>query len=172
MDVSAFSSKSCAIVLFCYQSKRSVLAAGQRSRQRAHTPRLDVNGDNGLGSGLGLALLLLAVLGETLLTDTLSLGIFLLIIRAKQVDVVVVVVGSRGLGGVQGDLGGVGAVDGVGLGGITRESGKLILVGGDVLVPPSGVGVLGRVGGGGDGLEGHDVGLGSGVAGQAQGQLC
>lgn len=133
-------------------------------KEKKHTPRLDIHSDDRFGGGLGLALLLLAVLGETLLTDTFGLGILLLVVRAKQVDIIIILGGSRGLGGVQGDLGGIRAVDGVGLGSIARESSELILVGGDVLVPPSGVGVLGRIGGGGEGLEGDNVGLGGRVA--------
>lgn len=129
-----------------------------------HTPRLDVHGDDRLGSGLRLALLLLAVLSQTLLTDTGSLGVLLLVVRAEQVDIVVVVSSGRGLGRVQGNLGDLGAVGGVGLGGIAGEGGELGLVGGDVLVPPGGVGVLGGVRRGGDGLEGGNVGLGGGVA--------
>lgn len=124
------------------------------------TPWLDIQSDNGLGSGLDLALLLLAVLGQTLLADTGGLGILLLVVRAKQVNVVVVLGSSRGLGGVQGELRGIGAVGGVRLGGVARKSGKLGLVGLDVLVPASGIGVLAGIGGGGEGLEDGNIGLG------------
>lgn len=91
------------------------------------TPRLNIHGDDRLGGDLGLVLLLLAVLGQTLLTDTGSLGILLLVVRAEQVDIIVVL-GGGGLGGVQGDLGDLRAVDGVGLAGIAVEGGELILV--------------------------------------------
>lgn len=99
------------------------------AREREPTPRLHVHGHNGLGGRLGLALLLLAVLSQALLTDTRSLSILLLIVRAEQVNILVVISGGLGgLGGVDGHLGGLGAVDGVGLGGITRQGGELGLV--------------------------------------------
>ncbi|KAL2279417.1 hypothetical protein FJTKL_13487 [Diaporthe vaccinii] len=125
---------------------------------------LNIHSHDGLGGGLRLALLLLAVLGQTLLTDTGGLSILLLVVGAEQVDIVVVISGGGGLGGVQGDLSDLRAVGGVWLGGIAGEGGELGLVRGDVLVPPGGVGVLGGVRGGGDGLEGGNVGLGGGVA--------
>lgn len=141
---------------------------GQRiyiyKEEEKRTPWLNVQSDDRLGSRLGLALLLLAVLGQTLLTDTGSLGILLLVVRAEQVDIIVLLLGSGGLGGVQGDLRGLGAVDGVRLGGIAREGGELRLVRLDVLVPPGGVGVLGSVGGGGDGLEDGNISLGGVVS--------
>lgn len=138
----------------------------KKEGRKKHTPRLHIHSHNGLGSRLGLALLLLAVLSQTLVPDTGRLRILLLVVRAEQVDILVVVVSSSsgGLGRVQGDLGGIGAVDGVGLGGVAGEGGELGLEGRNVLVPAGGVGVLGRVGGGGDGLEDGDVGLGGVVA--------
>ena len=99
------------------------------------TPGLDVNGDDRLGGGLGLVLLLLLVLGKALLADTGGLRILLLLVAAEQIDVIIVLLGSGGLGGVHGELSGLGAVDGVGLGGIAGEGGEVVVVGGDVLVP-------------------------------------
>lgn len=145
--------------------------ANREARTKGHTPRLNIQRHDGLGGGLRLALLLLAVLGQALLTDTGSLGVLLLVVGAEQVDVVVLLLSGGGLGGVQGDLGDLGAVGGVGLGGIAGEGGELGLVRGDVLVPPGGVGVLGGVRGGGDGLEGGNVGLGGGVAVDGEGYL-
>lgn len=133
------------------------------------TPRLNIHGDNRLGSDLGLVLLLLAVLGQTLLTDTDGLGILLLVVRAEQVDIVVVL-GGGGLGGVQGDLGDLRAVDGVGLAGIALEGGELILECSNVLVPASSSRVLGGVGSLLEGLEDGDVGLGGRVAGVWRGR--
>lgn len=69
-----------------------------------HTPRLHVERDDRLGSRLGLALLLLAVLGQALLPDAGGLDILLLVVGAEQVDVVVVLGGGGGLGGVDGEL--------------------------------------------------------------------
>lgn len=130
-----------------------------------HTPRLDVHGNDGLGGGLGLALLLLAVLGEALLTDAGSLGVLLLVVGTEEVDILILLLGGGGggLGGVEGHLGDVGAVDGVGLAGITGEGGELLLVGGDVLVPTGSVGVLGGIGSGAQGLEDDNIGLGGRV---------
>jgi hypothetical protein len=109
------------------------------------TPRLDVQSDNGLGGGLRtLGLLLLAVLFETLLADLGSLLVLLLVVAAEQVDIVVLLLGRRGLGGVQGGSNNFWAVDGVGLGRVTGEGSKVIVEAGDVLVPTRGVGVLGR----------------------------
>jgi hypothetical protein len=109
------------------------------------TPRLDVQSDNGLGGGLRtLGLLLLAVLLETLLADLGSLLVLLLVVAAEQVDIVVLLLGRRGLGGVQGGSNNLWAVDGVGLGRVTGEGSKVIVEAGDVLVPTRGVGVLGR----------------------------
>lgn len=131
-----------------------------------HTPGLDVEGHDGLGSDLGLGSLLLTVGSEALLANAFSLGI-LLLVAAEQVDVVVVVVTTgllRSLGGVDRHLGDLGAVGSVGLGGIAREGGELALVGSDVAVPPSSVGVLLGVRGLGEGLEGGDISLRGGVA--------
>lgn len=142
----------------------SVLQAAQsicRERKeegKEHTPGLDVHGDDRLGSNLGLGLLLLAVLGQALLTDAGGLGVLLLVVAAEEVDVVVLLRG-RGLGGVQGDLGNIRAVDGVGLAGIAGEGRELLFVRGDVLVPAGRVGVLGGVGGGVQGLEGNGISL-------------
>jgi hypothetical protein len=92
-----------------------------------HTPWLDIHSDNGLGGWLGLALLLLSVLLQTLLTDSGSLGILLLVIRAEQVNLIILLLsGSWGLGWVQGNLRNLWAVDGVWLGGITWEGWEVL----------------------------------------------
>lgn len=124
------------------------------------TPRLDIHSDNGLGSELGLVVLLLLVLSKALLTDASSLGVLLLVVRAEQVDIILVLLGGGGLGGVHGELSGLRSVDGVGLGRITGEGGEVALVGGDVLVPSGGVGVLLGIRSGLKSLEGGNVGLG------------
>ena len=124
------------------------------------TPRLNVKGDDGLSSSLGLAGLLLGVLGETLFTNTSSLGVLLLVVRAEKVDIIIILLSLLGgLGGVDGKLGGLGAVSGELLGWVTGERGELGLERGDVLVPAVGVGVLGRLRLGLQGLEGLDIGL-------------
>lgn len=132
------------------------------------TPGLDFQGHHGLGDGLGLGRLLLVVGRKALLTDPGGLGILLLVVAAEQVDVVVVIAGLLlSLGGVDGHVRGLGAVDGVGLGGITGQSSELALVGGDVLVPPGGVRVLLRVGGRLESLEDGDISLRGTVAVEA-----
>ena len=72
-----------------------------------------------------------------------------------------------GLGGVEGKLLRARAVGGGLLGGVARELGELRLVGGDVLVPAVGVGVLLDGGGLLQLLEGLDIGLGGTIAGIA-----
>lgn len=130
------------------------------------TPGLDVHGDNRLGSGLRLASLLCGVLLEALLTDTGVLSILLLVVRAEEVNIVIVLLLSVGssLGGVDGELSGLGAVSSELLGRVTRERRELGLEGGDVLVPAVGVGVLGDIRLSLQGLEGLDIGLGRTVA--------
>lgn len=152
-----------------YNAERELQHQQTQNSVVQRTPGLDIQGNNRLGSDLGLVLLLLAVLGQTLLTDTDSLGILLLVVRAEQVDIVVVL-GGGGLGGVQGDLGDLRAVDGVGLAGLALEGGELILECSNVLVPASGGGVLGGVGSLLEGLEDGDVGLGGRVAGVWRGR--
>lgn len=130
-----------------------------------HTPGLDVEGDDGLGSRLDLAGLLLVVLGQTLGLDALSL-LILLGIGAEQVDIIIILLLLLlgGLGGVDCELRRLGAVGSVVLGHITGEGGELRLEGQDVVVPAPRVGVLlGR----GDSLqllEDLDIGLGGSVA--------
>ena len=129
------------------------------------TPRLNVKGDNRLSGRLGLAGLLLGVLSETLFADTSSLSVLLLVVRAEKVDIVIILLSLLGgLGGVDGELRGLGAVSGELLGWVARERGELGLERGDVLVPAVGVGVLGRLRLGLQGLEGLDIGLGRTVA--------
>ena len=132
-------------------------------------PWLHIHGHNGLGSRLCLASLLLGVLSKTLLSDTCSIGILLLVITAEEVDIVVTVllVLSRSFGGVDGEFAGFGTVGGVRLGWVTRQRRELGFERLDVLVPTVCVGVLLRSRGGLDGLEGLDVGLGRTVAGDS-----
>lgn len=132
-----------------------------------HTPWLDVHGDDRLGSGLGLSGLLASVLGKTLLSYPDGLGILLLVVGTEKVNLVIVLLLGgllRGLGGVQGELAGVGAVGGVLLGWVTRERRELGLERGNVLVPAVGVGELLDGGLALEGLEGLDVGLRRSVA--------
>lgn len=124
-----------------------------------HTPRLDIEGDNGLGNSLGLGLLLLLVLGQSLITDTGSLGILLLVVRTEQVDIVVLLGLLGGLGGVDGHLGDIRAVGSVGGSGITRESGEVALITGNVLVPSGSVRVLLGIRGARESLVGDDISL-------------
>jgi hypothetical protein len=129
------------------------------------TPWLDVHCDNGLRGRLYLAGLLLVVLRQTLRLQLLGL-LILLVITAKQVDLIVILLGRllRGLCGVEGELGGLGTVGSVLLGGVTRQSGKLRLEGENVVVPAPGVGVLLGRRDGLDLLEDLDIGLGGSVA--------
>ncbi|KAI6761113.1 hypothetical protein HG531_001666 [Fusarium graminearum] len=125
---------------------------------------LNVKSDDGLGDGLGLVLLLLAVLSKALLADASGLSILLLIVATEQVDIVVLLSGGllsllRGLGGVEGHLSGAGTVGAVGSRSITGKGGELALVAGDVLVPSSGVGVALAGGGAGESLEGSNISL-------------
>lgn len=86
-----------------------------------HTPRLDIESDDGLGRGFrALGLLLGAVSGQTLLTDADGLGILLLVVTAEEIDILILLLLSGGgLGGVEGDLSDLGSVYRVGLAGIT-----------------------------------------------------
>jgi hypothetical protein len=132
--------------------------------QREHTPRLDVHSDNRLSSRLGLALLLLLVLGQTLISDSLSLGIFFLVITPEQVDLIVIFLRRWSLCGVQREGRSLWAVGCVCLGSVTRESGKLLGVRSDVLVPSRSVGVFCGIWGGRKSLEGDNIGLGRRVS--------
>lgn len=128
-------------------------------------PGLDVHGDNRLGGGLRLASLLCGVLLEALLTDTGVLSILLLVVRAEEVDIVIILLGVLGgLGGVDGKLSGLGAVGSELLGWVTGQRRELGLERGDVLVPAVGVGVLGDLRLSLQGLESLDIGLGRTVA--------
>jgi hypothetical protein len=133
-----------------------------------HTPGLDVKGDNGLGSRLGLAGLLLLVLLNTGSLELLVLLVLLLVVGAEEVNLVILLLSLLGsLGGVEGKLLRARAVGSGLLGGVARELGELRLVGGDVLVPAVGVRVLLDGGGLLQLLEGLDIGLGRTIAGVA-----
>lgn len=131
-----------------------------------HTPGLDVEGDDGLGGGLHLALLLLLVLLNTGSLELLVL-LILLVVGAEEVDLIVILLSGLlgSLGGVDGELLGAGAVGGGLLGGVAGELGEFRLVGGDVLVPAVGEGVLLNRRSLLDLLEGLHVGLGGAIAG-------
>jgi len=128
-------------------------------------PRLDVEEDGGLGNQNGLGRLLGLVGGNTLGLDLLSGGISLLI-RAEEVNVVLV----RGLlllGGGSSGGGGSGG-GGTGLGAVSRavrvdillgsgEGVHLVAKGGDVTVPAGSVDVLLGIGLASVGLEDHGI---------------
>ena len=125
-------------------------------------PRLDVKGNERLGSGAGaLGSLLLVVLGNTLSLDALSLLVDL-VVRAEEVNVVVIVVTASSGTGEEGakELGSLGLV--------ASERLVLSLVGGDVLEPAGNVSVLVSVGGRADGLVDGNVSLRGGVAGETK----
>jgi hypothetical protein len=136
-----------------------------------HTPRFNVKGDNGLGSGLHLALLLLLVLLDTGSLELLVL-LIILVVGAEEVNLIVILLLLLGLllgslGGVDGKLLRARAVGGEVLGGVSRELGELRLVGGNVLVPAVGEGVLLNRRSLLDLLEDLHIGLGRVVTGVA-----
>lgn len=57
----------------------------------AHTPWLDIHCDDRLGSRLGLALLLLLVLSQPLISYACGLCILLLVITAEEIDLIIIV---------------------------------------------------------------------------------
>jgi len=116
-----------------------------------------VHGDDGLGSRLDLASLLLVVLGQALSLELLGLGVLLLIVATEQIDVIILLLGSRALGGVDGEVPRLGTVCGVLLGRVSGQGGELRLEGKDVVVPSPGIWVLLRGGDGLDLLEDLDV---------------
>jgi hypothetical protein len=133
--------------------------------QREHTPGLNIQCDDRLGSGLYLASLLLVVLSKTLGLEPLVLRILLLVAAAEKINLIILLLSSSGcLSGVEGELSGLRAVSSVVLGGVTGKGGELRLPGEDVVVPSPGVGVLLGCGDGLDLLEDLDIGLGRGVA--------
>lgn len=131
---------------------------------RKLTPWLHIHGDNGLSGGLNLAGLLLVVLSQTFGLQPLGLLVDLLVVAAEQVDFVIVLLSSRGLGGVDRELGLLGSIGSVVLGWVTGQRCELGLPGEDVVVPAPGERVL--LGGGNSLqlLEDLDIGLRRGVA--------
>ena len=125
---------------------------------RRHTPRLDIHSNKRFGGDLRLSSLLLLVGSKTLLTDPDGLGV-LLLVTAEQIDIIVILLGGRRLGGIQSSLRSIRSVDSVRLGGVTGKSGELLLERGDVLVPSRSVGVLGGIRGRAEGLENGNIGL-------------
>ena len=102
-------------------------------------------GDNRLGGRLGLASLLLIVLGQTLLLDPGSLRVLLFVVAAEEVNLIVVLSLSLllgCLGGVDGQVGRLGAVSSEVLGGVAGKGVELALEGEHVVVPAPCVGVL------------------------------
>lgn len=139
------------------------------ARSRKRTPRLDIQRHNRLSSRLALSLLLLCVLRQSLLPDPHSLRILLFVVRAEEIDLIIVIAALgllllRRLGRVDCKLRGLRAVGGVLFRWVARKGGELGLEGGDVLVPAVGVRVLLDGGWGLDGLVGLDVCLGGAVA--------
>jgi hypothetical protein len=78
---------------------------GSQVRHR-HTPWLDIECDDRLGSRLNLAGLLLVVLSQALRLELLGLLINLVVVAAEQVDLVIVLLLGLlgGLGRVEGEL--------------------------------------------------------------------
>ena len=106
-----------------------------------------------LSDGLGLVGLLGIVGSDALGLDPLGLSILLLIVRAEEIDFIVVLV-SSGLTTEEGLAGSAGS----------REIGVLSSVRLDVLVPSGNSRAGSGVRGGRNGLEDDDVSLGGGVA--------
>lgn len=111
-------------------------------------PWLDVEGDDGLGGGSWtLGCLLLLVLCDSLSLNSGGLGVLLLVVRAEEVDVVVVsssvVVDGDGLGGGRLDASvGSGREESGGACRVTVEVRVLLLEGCNVGEPSGNVGVL------------------------------
>ena len=125
------------------------------------TPGLDLHGDDRLRRDLGLGLLLLLVLSQALLADPGRLLVLLLVVAAKEVDVLL----RLGVfGGVHSHLAGLRAVAAVRLRGIAGKVGEISLMRGDVLVPARGMGVLLGVRAGLDGLVDGNISLRGRVA--------
>ena len=89
------------------------------------TPWLNVQSDNRLGSWLGLAGLLLCVFLQSLLADLGGLCVLLLIVRAEEIDIVVILLLFWCLGWVEGELRGLWAVCGGSLAWVTWQRGEL-----------------------------------------------
>lgn len=139
--------------------------------QRIHTPWLDIQSDDRLGSRLYLASLLLVVLSKTLGLEFRGSLVLLLVVTAEEIDIIIVLLGGRSLSGVYGKLALLRAVGGGLLAWVTRKRGELALEGEDVVVPAPCVRVLLGGGDGLDLLEDLDIGLGGGVAVVMLGQV-
>jgi hypothetical protein len=85
-------------------------------------------------------------------------GVFYPSIIPEQIYIIIVFCGIGSLG-VDGQLRDLWTVGGVGFAWVARERGELGLVGGDMLVPAVGIGVLLNGGGALGGLEDFNVGL-------------
>ena len=112
-------------------------------------PRLDVNGDNRLGSGLrALGSLLSGVLSKSLLLELLSLLIDLIVVRAEEINIIVILLSSGGT-----EVRSLGVL-------VTGESLKLSRESINLGVPLSGLGVLLGIGLGANSLEDNNISLG------------
>lgn len=101
------------------------------------------------------------VLSQTLFADTGSFNILrLLLVAAEQVDIVVVLLCSRGLGSIQSSSDDVRSVDGERLTHVTGKRYEVVVVANNVLVPTRSVRVLGSSRVGIQGLEDGYIGLG------------
>jgi hypothetical protein len=129
-----------------------------------NTPRLDIHGNDRLSSRLGFALLLLLVFSQALVSNSLGLRIFFLVIATEKVDFIIFFLCRWCLSWVQRKGRCLWTIGCVCLGSITRESGKFISVRSNMLVPSRSVGVFCSIWGGGKGLEGDYIGLGRGVS--------
>ena len=119
------------------------------------TPGLDVQYDYRLCGNFGLGCLLLVVLSQTLLTDLHGPSIFLFV-AAKQVDIIFLLLSSRGSGGEI-----IRTVGGIRLGRIAGKGCEFVVVTSNVFVPTRSVRVLGSLGlGSAQGLEDGHIGLG------------
>lgn len=126
-----------------------------------HTPWLHVESNDRLRGRLGLAFLLLSVLRQSLLADLGRLSILFLIVRAEEVDLVVILLLLlRGLGRVHWKLGRLWTVGSVGLAWVSGQLRELWLEGGDVSIPAKRVRVLLDLGCLLELLEALNVGLG------------
>jgi hypothetical protein len=113
-------------------------------------PRLDIKGDDRLSSGLRtLGSLLSSVLSKSLLLELLSLLIDILVVGAKEINVLIVLL----------SIGSSTKVRSLGIL-VTRESLKLRRESINLGVPLSGLGVLLGIGLGANSLEDNNISLG------------
>lgn len=126
------------------------------------TPRLHIQRDDRFRSRLDLALLLLPILLQPLRLQLLRLGIFLVIVRAEEIDIVVIFLCIY-RSGVDGQCGSLRAVRCSCFAWVAGEGGEVGFEGGGVLVPAVGVRVFLDCWGFLGGLEDFYIGLGGTV---------